>query len=199
MKRRGAAAAWLVATLACSCAGSDIVVAELPAADGGEAGVTPDAAPAACATASDCNGTELCARARCDDPAGVCTARPASCSADGAPVCGCDGVTYWNDCVRRQFGVSASTPDSCGAGGLIAVTCNATHPCPTAGALCAHLAPPGGVCPPDIPGSCWVLPASCGASDPKRWVPCGQAGACVGLCDALRAGTPHVSPPGVCH
>jgi|SRR5437867_1058055 Kazal-type serine protease inhibitor-like protein len=46
---------------------------------------------------------------------GVCTKRPGACARirDFRPVCGCDGKTYPNDCVRRMRGVSKSHDGAC--------------------------------------------------------------------------------------
>jgi hypothetical protein len=50
---------------------------------------------------------------------GVCTAQPQACAADYSPVCGCDGNSYDNDCLRQMAGVSTATDSACatGAGG----------------------------------------------------------------------------------
>jgi hypothetical protein len=53
------------------------------------------------------------------DAAGTCTVKPQVCSAIAAPVCGCNGKTYTNDCARQNAGVSKATDGTCptGAGG----------------------------------------------------------------------------------
>jgi hypothetical protein len=47
------------------------------------------------------------------DGSGQCVPVPLSCDADAAPVCGCDGETYDNDCVRQRAGVSVSHVGRC--------------------------------------------------------------------------------------
>ena len=66
----------------------------------------------ACAVNSECAPDQVCDKHYCDDPYGVCMPRMGMCRPFGA-VCGCDNVTYANDCARRQAGVSGSTAGAC--------------------------------------------------------------------------------------
>jgi hypothetical protein len=47
------------------------------------------------------------------DLAGVCVPRDVACTQQWDPVCGCDGVTYGNDCMRALAGAQKSHDGSC--------------------------------------------------------------------------------------
>ena len=53
----------------------------------------------------DCDGADL---------QGICLPLPAACPEIFSPVCGCDGVTYGNDCERLQSGVQKAYDGPCG-------------------------------------------------------------------------------------
>ena len=197
------AAALAVSVVASACAATEVVVAEGPTADAGSDAAADGLGVArACASAAECTAGELCERSACGDAHGLCVPLPPPCVGAGDPVCGCDGVTYWNDCVRRERRVTSANPGPCGGGGAPAVSCVDAAACPNAGAACGHLAPPGGPCSGSVPGTCWQLPATCPAGPPppgQGFVGCGVGGACFDLCEAVRSGLPRLPAPlGVC-
>jgi hypothetical protein len=155
-----------------------------------------------CALDTDCLPDERCEKADCSAPRGFCEPRPFCISPEEPdPVCGCDNVTYWNDCLRRRAGATPAHPGECGHG---FVRCFTGNDCGVSGARCARLFPPG-LCPPPGPGRCWVLPPICPPSaDPRRWLGCSAPGAmpappCVDACNAIRSEWPHVEvDPGAC-
>jgi hypothetical protein len=68
---------------------------------------------AACRGDADCEDESFCERRACGDEAGACVPVPEACIQLARPVCGCDGVTYGNDCLRRQARASKAHDGRC--------------------------------------------------------------------------------------
>ncbi len=117
------------------------------------------------------------------DMMGLCVARPEGCPDVYHPVCGCDGVSYSNNCDRLAAGAQLDHPGPC----LDLSGCEHGD-CP-AGTACVPLP---GACDAALPALCLPLPDDCGpAGDPV----CG----CDGLtypsaCEAMVAGVGFMHP-----
>ena len=82
---------------------------------GGGAKTCGGAAGATCGTREFCDlGKGSCAAGS----VGVCQIKPDVCDAIFAPVCGCDGRTYGNDCQRQGAGVALASKGECGPPGV---------------------------------------------------------------------------------
>ena len=166
-----------------ACGPREIIVVELPpGSDGGR----PEQGPG-CADDTDCAQlpTSFCEKPSCGARLGHCNRKPpvASCSAVLEPVCGCNGVNYWNDCHRVARGIESRVPGACAA----PVTCTASAACAGFGASCALLLESASSCAAVPSGVCWVLPLTCPPGD-SAWESCSGAPICEGFCAAIRSG-----------
>jgi hypothetical protein len=165
-----------------SCGGQDVVVSTL-ASNVGAGGVGD------CSSNDDCLPSQFCSRQACSDTYGHCEERPLFCDDPMAPpTCDCDGVSYWNDCLRQQYGATSSSVGSCVTGVATCMDNNALD-CPVLGAACAKLFQPGTTCDERALGACWVLPVECPMSGPPdRWSACSAPMDCRDTCGAIRTG-----------
>lgn len=117
-------------------------------------GACPDD-PLLCGANEECPEDEFCDCG--DDSCGPsqCRARPDGCDDDVAPVCGCDGVTYSNDCERQSAGTCLASEGECppqACGGILGEGCPEGYVCDLVEGAC-------GVS--DLPGTCVEAPESC--------------------------------------
>lgn len=114
--------------------------ADLPAPEGDDAslGVVEGAATASalcggpqgatCPDGTFCEGHT----GQCKGGYGLCRPVPQTCPRSWSPVCGCDGVTYANDCKRRMAGVGKGTDGVCPEpGGTLGDPCTSNGDCPS--------------------------------------------------------------------
>ncbi len=78
--------------------------------------------PKSCQSNNDCNGSnEFCAKqlGECETAVGVCTSKPRFCVLEDMPVCGCDWITYKNNCFAARAGVNVRYQGECIRHGVI--------------------------------------------------------------------------------
>lgn len=170
------------------CGPVDLVVVSVP--DGGVVQTTP------CSDNEDCGDGRYCQKESCTAALGVCAAKPTLCTGDIQLECGCDGVTYGNDCLRAAAGAAGN--DSHGECLQNAKQCETSAECP-ADAYCARLFRRTVECGPR-PGRCFVLPdVACTGGMFPPFVPCLGPPVCRSWCDAVKSELPMAVPPrGTC-
>ena len=130
-----------------------------------------------------CPAGSYCLSANC--VTGNCVVAPVS--AQAAPVCGCDRITYWNAAVAATAGngvrVDGACPVGVACGGIAALNC-------PNGTFCDFQVANATACNgADIGGRCWALPDVCPPA-PVATGPtsrrCTGNNACMTTCDLIR-------------
>ena len=122
----------------------------------------PDGGPNNGACATTCTQAEFCEKPTCNATSGgSCVLRPSGiCNTIAMPQCGCDGVTYGNECNRRSAGVSKAHDGACACSMVAPMGCCFTAGDCRNGARCVGATcttGSAGVCvPPPTTGTCWI-------------------------------------------
>ncbi|MBX3251611.1 MAG: hypothetical protein KF901_30815 [Myxococcales bacterium] len=117
----------------------------------------------ACTENAECAEDAYCAKAAGDcEGTGACTPRPIICSRLLDQHCGCDGMTYSNDCVAARSGVNVVARGACGSCGMRPPEgcCFEDSHCGLRGQRCVNamcVADGAGVCVSSLlaVGQCW--------------------------------------------
>ncbi len=126
-----------------------------------------------CATGYFCEGCTT----------GIC--KPlADTSAPIGPVCGCDGVTYWNAALANEKGESVEHEVQCPQSAPKTVKC-ASGSCASDQYCNRATTVSAGLCAPSGLDTCWVLPDTCPSKPQGK--PCGVSLACQAQCDLIKA------------
>ncbi len=151
-----------------------------------------------------CPDGSFCSSTTCGSPEtpGTCEPIPTreSCADAGFdPQCGCNGTTYFNDCLRKAAHIGrvgeypfCPTPFPSGICNLngLGSKCDAPLSCVAYDPVPATVTPKPSDCSAGqqfFPGTCWDLPDSCPSTSARQVRACGSPN-CVDACGALKDG-----------
>ena len=116
-----------------------------------------------------------------------------------APVCGCDGVDYWNAATASDHGMAVSSSGMCPTAAFCGGFGNL--PCPSNAHFCAYdVGMPNGCNISDASGSCWGMPKTCNTLGiGGQYRPCFQpSGPCLYECEAIKTMQTYWGPDNTC-
>jgi len=108
-----------------------------------------------------------------------------------APVCGCDGISYFNPSIAASFGVAVAHGDPCEENEQVA--CHKDdNPCPD-GRFCTRRVATVAGCllTPNQGGVCWGVPINCDPGGPKANA-CANS-LCYDICSLIQGQNPWYS------
>jgi len=148
----------------------------------GGAGGSGGSGPRCTEADDECDPGLYCSRPGCGTD-GTCEAiPPPNVDLVMAPVCGCDGITYWNAAIAGLARVSTQADGVCGAGD--AVSCDALTTCGGAQKCNTQVFD----CSADQLGTCWGMPISCAPGGLQARA-CSN-GACAEVCALISSQNP---------
>lgn len=128
----------------------------------------------------------------CEDPScgqnnskGICKPKPQE-NSDDKPVCGCNGITYWNESVAGAHGVPAPHIGAC-IDLSKGISCVLPTDCPANSGASCRKAKSG--CDGSVTGDCWVLPSGCGGTSVK--VQSCLTNDCQPACEVIKTNTSY--------
>lgn len=138
-----------------------------------------------------CGPGMYCEALGCGD--GMCRPLGQAETQDRAPVCGCDGVTYWNSFVAETHGMAIQASGACSpakpCGGLAGL------PCPE-GAQCNYKLNDKSECNiSDQGGTCWAIPSECSQIVVGPTQHACQSISCTDECNLIKLATPWYEDP----
>ena len=141
----------------------------------------------ACTWPGACGGGAYCAANGCG--AGECKPLAASSDSAKAPVCGCDGVSFWNSNTAASLGMAVASTAACSpqttCGGFIGTACPANR-------VCAYVFDNALGCnTSDADGVCWGMPTNC--AEPAGIFRSCSSSTCTNECAATKSGTFYFS------
>ena len=170
----------------------------------GSTGGSAGAGGATCVDNSACAESEYCAKSSCAAKAeGHCAARPADCAnAKLAVLCGCDGLTYHDECLLHANRQNSGAVGPCTKAEKLTVTCTFLddEACIDAGGECALKVDACASISIGETGTCWVLPEACPGSDEQSAQTCSEKvdPSCQSECAAIK-GKARYSTAGKCN
>jgi hypothetical protein len=154
---------------------------------GGDGGGPSDPPGVPCKNVKNCADGQVCFKEGCKLEQGVCADAEA-----GTPVCGCDGITYYDASLAASAGVDVGARGICSGDG--AITCEGKC---EEGYTCGIVGSRGATCLGKLGGVCWSLPKECPLDDAATYNVCGTE-KCLSLCDAVTDGAQAVPSAQLC-